>query len=80
MPLYTYHCDGCGTKVDEFRSVNERDEVGVHICKKERSGYLVRQFATPHLGAIPGIPNRLNIGLNEGGDPIDHKLAKYGLA
>jgi hypothetical protein len=78
MPLYTYTCDTCDSTVEEFRTVQERDG-GVHICKQERSGYLVRQFATPHLGAIPGIPNRLNIGLNEGGDPIDDKLAKYGL-
>jgi hypothetical protein len=80
MPLYPYVCDTCGSTIEEFRSVGERDAVGVHICKPGRSGYLERRRTTPHLSPIPGISNRLNRHWREGGKSVDEQLIKHGMS
>lgn len=60
MPLYDYHCDGCGETFDEFRSMNERKSCPCPVCgEKARKLPNITRLDYYNMGVQDGLPTAL---------------------
>lgn len=63
MPTYVYVCKPCdGEPFERELPVVERNSVCCPTCFSPAT----RRFVAPHVAPIGGIPNRLNLGWDEG--------------
>lgn len=62
MPLYSYRCTTCHAPHEVRAEVDRRDRQQCPDCGKR----LVRNYASPHVAAIAGIPNRIGAEIEAG--------------